>query len=289
MTAIPILIPDGWNDYALLDSGDGMKLERFADYSVARPDPRIFWQQKMSQSSWGQADATYIRSGKTEGHWQTARLPKNPWVIQYRHMKFILKPTSFKHVGLFPEQAVNWDWIADKTQKQPLSLLNLFAYTGGATVAAGLAGAHVTHVDSQGGVISWAKENAVANAVPTVNTRWIEDDAYKFILREQRRGATYDAIILDPPRFGRGTKGEVWKLSDDLPKLLSTCISLLSKHAQFLLVNAYTADLSAISLGQLLADLIKNRLGNVSFGELALKEENSDRLLPSGIFARWEI
>ncbi len=288
MTQMQILIADDWNDYTLIDSGDGMKLERFADFTVVRPDPRILWQPKLPQSAWDLADAAYVRSSKTEGHWQTTRPPKTPWIIQYRHMKFILHPTSFKHVGIFPEQAVNWHWIEEKIQKHPLTVLNLFAYTGAATITAGLAGAHVTHVDSQGGVISWAKENALANAVPDTRIRWIEDDAYKFVTREQKRGVKYDAIILDPPRFGRGTKGEVWKLSDDLPKLINACMSLLSEHAQFLLVNCYTADMSAIALGQLLTDLIKNREGTVTYGELALKEQGANRLLPSGIFARWQ-
>ncbi len=288
MTDLPILAPDDWTDYALLDSGNGMKLERFADFTVARPDPRILWEPKLPESEWKKADATYIRSTKTEGHWQIAKNPATPWIIQYEHIKFLLRATSFKHVGIFPEQAVNWRWLQDQIKQKPLSVLNLFGYTGAATIAAALAGAKVTHVDSQSGVIAWAKENAATNRVPTDRTRWITDDVYKFVLREQKRGVTYDGIIMDPPRFGRGTKGEVWKLEDDLPKLLSSCISLLSTNAQFLLINAYTADMSAIVIGQMLRDALKNHGGTVTFGELALKEQNTDRLLPSGIFSRWQ-
>ncbi len=289
MIELPILFPDDWRDYTLLDTGNGMKLERFADFTVARPDPRILWQPNLPQSEWKHADATYIRSTKTEGHWQTTRNPATPWIIRYGNMKFILRPTSFKHVGIFPEQAINWRWIEDRVDQKPLSVLNLFAYTGAATIAASLAGARVTHVDSQGSVISWAKENAAVNAVPTDRIRWITDDALKFVVREEKRAVTYDGIILDPPRFGRGTKGEVWKLEDDLPRLLPACIALLSENSQFLLINAYTADMSAIVLGQLVTQLMKNHKGAVTYGELALKEQNTNRLLPSGIFARWHV
>lgn len=266
-----------------------MKLERFAGYTVARPDPRVLWEPQLPGSEWKKADATYVRSTKTEGHWQITRNPATPWIVRYGQMKFILRATSFKHVGLFPEQAVNWQWIQRQINQEPIHVLNLFGYTGAATVAAALSGPKVTHVDSQSGVISWAKENAAINRIPADRTRWITDDVYKFVLREQKRGVTYDGIIMDPPRFGRGTKGEVWKLEDDLPKLLSACIPILSTHAQFLLINAYTADMSAIVIGQMLRDALKNHGGTVTFGELALKEQGSDRLLPSGIFARWQI
>ena len=203
-------------------------------------------------------------------------------------MTFRLEPTAFKHIGIFPEQAVNWVWLENIIRKQPLNILNLFAYTGAATVAAARAGARVTHLDSVKSAITRAHENARLNHITEKLIRWIEDDAMKFVAREAKRGNTYDGIILDPPRFGRGTKGEIWKLLDDLPRLLEACVSILSPRARFLLVNAYTADISAVALGQLVSSTMKNRGGIVIYGELALKESQSDRLLPSGIFARWQ-
>lgn len=287
MTSIPILIPDDWNDYELIDSGNGMKLERFSAYVVARPDPRAVWKPQKSSQVWNTAHAQYIRSTKTEGHWQIKISPPSPWLIRYRDMTFLLKPTAFKHIGIFPEQAVNWVWLENIIVKQPLNILNLFAYTGVATVAAARAGTRVTHLDSVKSAITWAHENAKLNKLDKDHIRWIEDDAIKFVAREAKRGSTYDGIILDPPRFGRGSKGEVWKLLDDLPRLLEACASILSPRARFLLVNAYTADISAIALGQLVSSALASRGGSISYGELALKESGTDRLLPSGIFARW--
>lgn len=288
MTSIPILIPDSWTDYELLDSGNGMKLERFNMYVVARPDPRAVWKPQKSSQIWNTAHAQYVRSTKTEGRWQIKIPPPPLWLIRYRTMTFLLKPTAFKHIGIFPEQAVNWVWLENIIAKQPINILNLFAYTGAATVAAARAGARVTHLDSLKSAITWAHENARLNNVIEKQIRWIEDDAMKFVLREAKRGNMYDGIILDPPRFGRGTKGEVWKLLDDLPRLLEACVSILSPNPKFLLVNAYTADISAVTLGQLVSSVLSNRGGLVTSGELALKESESDRLLPSGIFARWE-
>lgn len=289
MTSIPILIPDSWTDYELLDSGDGMKLERFNVYVVARPDPRAVWKPQQSSQIWNTAHAQYSRSTKTEGHWHIKSPPPSPWLIGYRDMIFQLEPTAFKHIGIFPEQAVNWVWLENIIRNQPLTILNLFAYTGAATVAVARAGARVTHLDSVKSAITWAHENAKLNKLDKDQIRWIEDDAMKFVAREVKRGSTYDGIILDPPRFGRGTKGEVWKLLDDLPRLLEACATILSPRARFLLVNAYTADISAIALGQLVSSVLASRGGSISFGELALKESGDNgRLLPSGIFARWE-
>ena len=288
MTSIPILIPDGWNDYELIDTGGGMKLELFGEYIISRPDPRAIWKPRKPPAVWDTARAQYIRSTKTEGHWLTKSPPPPIWLIDYRDMTFRLEPTAFKHIGIFPEQAVNWVWLENIIRKQPLNILNLFAYTGAATVAAARAGARVTHLDSVKSAITWAHENARLNHITEKLIRWIEDDAMKFVAREAKRGNTYDGIILDPPRFGRGTKGEIWKLLDDLPRLLEACVSILSPRARFLLVNAYTADISAVALGQLVSSTMKNRGGIVIYGELALKESQSDRLLPSGIFARWQ-
>ncbi len=288
MTSISILIPDGWKDYELIDTGDGMKLERFGEYIISRPDPRVIWKPQKPPAVWDTAHAHYVRSTKTEGHWQINSPPPHHWLIRYPDMTFLLEPTAFKHIGIFPEQAVNWVWLENIIAKQPFNILNLFAYTGAATIAAARAGAHVTHLDSVKSAITWAHENARLNHVTEKQIRWIEDDAMKFVSREAKRGNTYDGIILDPPRFGRGSKGEVWKLIDDLPRLLEACASILSPRARFLLVNTYTADISAVALGQLVSSIMKSRDGIVTYGELALKESGSNRLLPSGIFARWE-
>lgn len=288
MTSIPILIPDDWNDYELIDTGGSMKLECFGEYIISRPDPRAIWKTQKPPAVWDTAHAQYIRSTKTEGRWQIKTPPPSPWLIHYRDMTFLLEPTAFKHIGIFPEQAVNWVWLENIIANQPLNILNLFAYTGAATVAAARVGARVTHLDSVKSAITWAHENARLNHITEKQIRWIKDDAMKFVLREAKRGNSYDGIILDPPRFGRGTKGEIWKLLDDLPRLLEACVSILSPRARFLLVNAYTADISAVALGQLVSSITKNLGGIITYGELALKESGTNRLLPSGIFARWE-
>lgn len=257
-----VLFPTDWTDYELIDSGNGMKLERFGQYTIARTDPRAIWKPS----------APLITSDA---------LPAS-WKITYKHLTFVLKPTQFKHVGIFPEQAVNWNWLAANI-KGNLKVLNLFAYTGGATLAAAAAGATVTHVDSVKSTINWANENVAASGLKGKPIRWIEEDAMKFVQREGKRGNTYDGVILDPPRFGRGSKGEVWKIEENLPKLLSA-IALLLPKPKFILLNAYTADLSPHVLHHLLADWVGNT--NIEFGELALKESSRGRLLPSGIFAR---
>lgn len=257
MNSILIEYPTDWTDYELIDSGDGKKLERFGQYTVARTEPRAIWTPRTD-------------------NWRSDTLPAQ-WNIQYKHLTFTLKPTAFKHVGVFPEQAINWNWLTKKINRRPLKVLNLFAYTGGATMAAASAGAHVTHVDAVKSAIDWAHENVRASGMSDKPIRWIEEDAMKFITREARRGSTYDGIIMDPPRFGRGTKGEVWKLEYDLPKLIKNCRDILSPNPAFILLNAYTADLSSVAIG--------NLLGTEDFGELALKD-TFGRILPSGIFAR---
>lgn len=291
MQTIPIEYPTDWTDYELIDSGDGAKLERFGPpdggYLVARPDPRVLW-GKTSPSRWNEADAIFTRTSTDSGEWTIKKNPPDPWRISYRTLAFTLKPTEFKHTGVFPEQAVNWNWLEDQIKGKPLKVLNLFAYTGGATMAAALSGAHVTHVDSVKSALSWARKNAELSHIDPTQVRWIEDDAYKFVLREARRGAVYDGVIMDPPRFGRGPKGEVWKIADDLPKLLEASIAILSPHARFLLLNAYTADFSAVALSNLVYDVLKSRNGTVSFGELALQESIGKRLLPQGLFVRWQ-
>lgn len=277
MDTLRIEFPVDWSDYELIDSGDGEKLERFGTYTLVRPDPRALW-SKSDPTKWETADAKYIRTDNKSGQWETKHTPPSSWVVRYQQLVFTLRPTEFKHVGVFPEQSVNWNWLDKTIANRPLKILNLFAYTGGATMAAAIAGAHVTHVDAVKSAIDWAHENVRASGLENKPIRWIEEDAYKFVQREKKRGNTYEGIILDPPRFGRGTKGEVWKLEDDLLKLLNACKEILSTTPAFILLNAYTADLSSIALG--------NLLDTRTFGELALKESTGGRLLPSGIFAR---
>lgn len=285
---IPLFIPDDWKDYELIDSGDGGKLERFGTYTIARPDPRAIWEISAPKETWDNADALYVRTNKDSGDWQIKTPPPSPWHVRYDTIVFTLKPTSFKHVGIFPEQAINWRWMTELIRGKSPNILNLFAYTGGATLAAAAAGAKVTHVDSAKSTIAWAKENAQASHLSDAPIRWIVDDAYKFAQREVRRGNSYDAIIMDPPRFGRGSQGEVWKLEENLPKLLSVCKQLLSTHPLFILINAYTADMSSVVIERLLSDLTRHLAGHVTLAELALKETASGRLLPSGICARWQ-
>jgi len=287
MDTIAIEYPTDWTDYELLDTGDGEKLERFGSYTMVRPDPRTLWTKNLPDEQWSAAAATYKRLDPKSGLWETKQSPPNPWVIRYRSLSFTLRPTEFKHVGVFPEQAVNWNWLMELIQGKPLRILNLFAYTGGATMAAAAAGAQVTHVDAVKSAIDWANQNMHTSNIGDKQVRWIEEDAYKFVLREQRRGNTYDGIILDPPRFGRGSKGEVWKLSEDLPKLLTACAAILSRKPEFMLLNAYTADLSAIAFANMMGSVMEKHAGNVGYGELALKESASSRLLPNGIFVRW--
>ena len=284
MNTISIEFSTDWTEYELIDSGDAMKLERFGQYIVARPDPRAIWEQS-DPKLWEKADAEFVRTSATEGNWDIKKDPPDPWKISYKQLSFILRPTSFKHVGVFPEQAVNWDWLDTVIHGDNLKVLNLFAYTGGATLAAAKAGATVTHVDSVKSAIDWANENAAASKLSGKPIRWIEEDAMKFVVREGKRGNTYDGIILDPPRFGRGTKGEVWKIEENLPKLLKEIKKIVSPAPRFILLNAYTADLSPLVLHHLLAELTKG--GSITFGELALKESSGGRLLPNGIFARW--
>lgn len=286
MQSILVEFPQSWTDYELIDSGVGEKLESFSGYTIVRPDPRAIWDKKKSVVQWQEADAIFARNF-SDGRWEYKKpAPKN-WQVHYKNLTFNLKPTDFRHVGIFPEQAVNWDWLTQKISNQPLKILNLFAYTGGSTIASAKAGAKVTHVDSSKGIISWARENALSSGLADDAIRWIEDDAYKFVAREDRRDSKYDGIILDPPRFGHGAKGEIWKLQVDLSKLLIACKKILSPNAKFVLMSVYTADLSAIAVAQLMTDIFEDLGGTVEFSELAIKEKNSNRLLPSGIVVRW--
>jgi len=283
---IPIVTPGLWTDYELIDSGNGAKLERFAGYTLSRPDPRALW-KPADPTVWNRADAAYIRKDDTTGDWKVTNAPPDPWRITYGKLTFVLKATAFKHIGVFPEQAPNWDWIRRIIANRPLRILNLFAYTGGATLAALSAGASVTHVDASKPSITWAKENARASGFTDKPVRWILEDAYKFVLREGRRGSTYDGIIMDPPRFGRGAKGEVWKIEEDLPKLLTAVGDILAPKPSLFLLNAYTVDLSSIALSHVVRDLMRTEAGSYEAGELAIRDTTTGRLLPSGVFARW--
>jgi 23S rRNA (cytosine1962-C5)-methyltransferase len=287
MNTLSIEYPTDWTDYELIDSGDGDKLEKIGGYIIIRPDPRIIWMKKAPPETWQNADAVFARTGATQGNWNIKKQPPIPWIISYHKLKFTLRPTEFKHIGLFPEQATNWNWIKNQINGKPLKVLNLFAYTGGATLAALSAGAEVTHVDSVKSAIDWANDNLKASNLDSKPVRWIIDDASKFVEREIKRGSKYDGIIMDPPRFGRGSKGEVWKIEKDLPKLLETVKNILSDKPKFILINAYTADLSVIALVNTANDITNNLGGTSEFGELALQESFGKRLVSNGIYYRW--
>lgn len=273
-----MLCPTEWRDYELIDSGDGEKLERWGQYTVARPEPRVIW-SKSDPNLWKKADAVF------EGEqWKFRSRPPEEWVISYKDIKFQLRPTDFKHTGVFPEQAVTWDWLS-QSHLGGMKVLNLFGYTGGASMAAALAGAQVTHVDASKPVMMWAGENCRISGIPRDRMRWIQDDALKFVQREIRRGVKYDGIIMDPPRFGRGASGEVWKLEEHLPRLVQAAKEIVSPTPRFWLINAYTADLSSAALGNLLGEVLGRE---VEHGELGLKESGARGfILPAGIFARW--
>jgi len=287
MISTQIYYPKGWSDFELLDSGVRMKLERWGDYVISRPDPRAIWKKSFPESKWQQADAIFIQTGES-GDWKFNRQPPTRWEISYGSIKFSLKPTAFKHVGVFPEQAVNWEWMEQvlDANDRNVKILNLFAYTGGSTmaIAASNSDLQVTHVDSSKPAMMWASENAKLSGIPKEKIRWIQDDAMKFVQREIRRGVKYDGIIMDPPKFGRGTGGEVWKLEEDLAELAGACKQLLTDNPLLFLINAYTADLSHLALQHLLSDVMKT---SVESGELGIQESASGKILPAGIFARW--
>ncbi len=287
-----MFIAKEWQQYELIDLGGGEKLERWGDVVLRRPDPQIIWPiQPRNRKHWEAADAHYHRSNAGGGHWEySKRLPER-WTIQYGPLQFYIKPTNFKHTGLFPEQAANWSWIMDKIHGagRPIKLLNLFAYTGGASVAAASAGAEVVHVDAAKGMVQWAKENVQLSGLQHRTVRFITDDVFKFVMREQRRGNKYDAIVMDPPSYGRGPGGETWKLEKDLFPFLETCLSILSDQPLFVLVNTYTTGLSPVVLSNLMKLTLGARFGGrITTGEIGLPVTLSDLVLPAGILGRWE-
>ncbi len=285
-----MIVASNWNDYEIIDMANGEKLERWGNYTLIRPDPQIIWKNKVFPEKWKNADARYSRSKTGGGNWEdTSKLPKS-WQIKYKDLIFNIKPMGFKHTGLFPEQAVNWDWMMDKIKnaKRPIKVLNLFAYTGGATVACLYAGASVCHVDSSKGMTLWAKENVVSSGLEKKEIRYIVDDVIKFVSREIRRENKYDAIIMDPPSYGRGTNGEVWKFEDNIDELIKLCSQVLSEDPLFFLVNSYTTGISSTVIENLLRMNLKIKKGIYSCGEIGLPMTNSNLILPCGIFAKWE-
>ena len=291
-------IADKWQDYEVLDTSGGEKLERWGKYLLVRPDPQVIWNTPRELKGWKKPNAHYHRSNKGGGEWEFFDLPEQ-WEIHYRSLTFQLKPFSFKHTGLFPEQAANWDWFSGliKDSGRPagsVKVLNLFAYTGGATLAAAAAGAHVTHVDASKGMVGWAKENARSSGLENAPIRWIVDDCMKFVEREIRRGNHYDAIIMDPPSYGRGPKGEIWKLEDTLYPLVSMCAKdLLSDNPLFFLINSYTTGFSSSVLRYLLETEVGSRHeGTVNADEICLPVSSAPAgtglYLPCGSSGRWE-
>lgn len=285
-------ITENWKEYEIIDSSGGEKLERWGKYILLRPDPQVLWNTPKRNRAWKKINAHYHRSSKGGGEWEFFDLPKQ-WSIRYEKLglTFNLKPFSFKHTGLFPEQAVNWEWFSDliKRAGRPIKVLNLFAYTGGATCAAAKAGASVTHVDASKGMVTWAKENAIASGLAEAQIRWIVDDCVKFAEREIRRGNHYDAIIMDPPSYGRGPKGEIWKIEEKIHPLIALCAQLLSDEPLFFLVNSYTTGLAPAVLTYLLStEVVAKCGGQVISDEIGLPVSDNGLVLPCGAAGRWQ-
>lgn len=294
-------IADNWKDYEVLDTSNGEKLERWGDYILVRPDPQVIWNTSHNHKGWKQKNGHYHRSSKGGGEWEFFNLP-NEWTISYslpinKELSFHLKPFSFKHTGLFPEQATNWDWFSQIIQNarkkrpsdKPVKVLNLFAYTGGATLSAAAAGAAVTHVDASKGMVSWAKENAVASGLENAPIRWLVDDCVKFVEREIRRGNKYDGIIMDPPSYGRGPKGEIWKIEENIWSFIELTTQILSEDALFFLINSYTTGLQPAVLSYMINTAITKKFGgHVEANEIGLPVTESGLVLPCGASGRWQ-
>ena len=310
MTNYSILVTELGKDYALLDSGDGEKLERYGEVTVARPDPQALWKKRLPESEWKKANAWFGREQPNDpsvspllkggtrkpagerGEWQTRKKLSERWAIELGGLKFWIKLSAFKHTGVFPEQAGNWEWIKMKLtinnkQLTKPKVLNLFGYTGGASLAAAKAGAEVVHVDGSKTAIGWARDNAKSSGLSDKPIRWILDDARSFVKREVKRGNKYDGIIMDPPAFGHGPGGELWKVEDHFLELLDLCKQVLSDQPLFFIINGYASGYSAVAYKNSLGDLMKEFGGEIEIGELTIAEKDSERLLPAGIFARW--
>ncbi len=284
-----MFVASDWKDYEVLDTGDGEKLERWRDVILRRPDPQAIW-PKQRPELWTRADAHYHRSNRGGGEWEFFRKLPERWTVHYKELEFYVRPTGFKHTGLFPEQAVNWDWMAGLIRRanRPIRVLNLFGYTGGATCACAAAGAHVTHVDAAKGMVQWAGKNRKLSGIDETSVRWIIDDALKFVQREERRGKRYEGILMDPPSYGRGPGGEVWKLEDELFGLVEACERVLADDALFMLINSYTTGLQPAVLHNMLTmTAARGRSGRVSADEIVLPV-TAGGVLPCGASGRWE-
>ena len=287
---ITMWIANNWKDYEVLDTSGGEKLERWGKYLLVRPDPQVIWNTPHEHPGWKKKNGHYHRSSKGGGEWEFINLP-DEWSISYKELTFHLKPFSFKHTGLFPEQAVNWDWFSDLIAHagRPVKVLNLFAYTGGATVSAAKAGAQVTHVDASKGMVQWAKENAAASGLADAPIRWLVDDCTKFVEREIRRGNHYDGIIMDPPSYGRGPKGEIWKIEENIFPFVELTAKLLSDKPLFFLINSYTTGLQPAVLSYMLNLTVKKQFGGtVAAEEIGLPVSGTGLVLPCGASGRWQ-
>jgi 23S rRNA (cytosine1962-C5)-methyltransferase len=295
LAASPLVMrTTAWKDYALLDSGHGRKLERYGPYQVVRPEPQCLWAPRLADSVWAKADAVFDPTDEDEaGRWRFSKPTKETWPLGWRDVKFHGRFTAFRHLAFFPEQAANWTWLDERVRQRVAKggeapkILNLFGYTGVASLVCAAAGAAVTHVDASKKAIGWARDNAALSGLTEAPIRWICEDARKYVQREVRRGTRYDGIILDPPKYGRGPTGEVWRLFEDLPELLTLCCELLSENAEFLILNAYAERISGLSLAGLMADQMQGRGGTIDWGELALMEESETRGVGLSFFARW--
>lgn len=284
-------IAQNWKDYIIHDTSDGMKLESWGGKVLSRPDPQIIWKTKHKTDLWEKADGIYHRSSKGGGEWEFNKKLPESWTISYGNLKFIIRPTGFKHTGLFPEQAVNWDFMRDKIKNagRPVKVLNLFAYTGGATIACAEAGASVSHVDASKGMVQWARDNAAASGLSDKPIRWLVDDCEKFVAREIRRGNLYDGVVMDPPSYGRGPGGEVWKLEDCVYDLVKLCAGVLSEKPLFFLLNSYTTGLSPSVMAYILSEVLTEKFGgSVSAEEIGLPVRSSEMPLPCGSTAIWQ-
>lgn len=292
--ASEVMRTTGWADYALLDSGHGRKLEQYGPYKVVRPEPQCLWTPRLPAAAWDAADAAFDPTDEEDaGRWRFKGQPVERWPLSWGEVKFHGRFTAFRHLAFFPEQAANWGWLDEKVRAaaasggEPPRVLNLFGYTGVASLVMAAAGAAVTHVDASKKAVAWARENAELSGLSDRPIRWIVEDAKKYVAREVRRGSTYEGIILDPPKYGRGPDGQVWRLFEDLPELAGLCAQLLSENARFLVLNAYAERISGAALAGLLAEKLDGRGGKIEWGELALEEQRGDRAIGMSFFARW--
>jgi 23S rRNA (cytosine1962-C5)-methyltransferase len=286
---LDILTPSGWKDYELLDSGNGQKLERFGPYTFARPEAQAIWKPALPQQAWDEAHGTFRGTDDAGSRWFFAKDVEPRWEMRYRGLKFWAQPTPFRHMGVFPEQASHWEWMTHLIQgaKRPANVLNLFAYTGLATLAASAAGAKVTHVDASKKVVQWASENHRLSGLGERPVRWIVDDVIKFVKREGRRGVRYDGFVIDPPKYGRGPEGELWQIETSLAGLLQDCRAIASDQPLFLILTCYAVQLSPVSLRNIVEQTMEEKGAQVTAGELANVERGTGRLLPAAMYVRW--